>query len=134
MFLLGKGKEEAIAKEGALKLKEIARIHAEGYSTSALKHGPFGLLEPGMPVIVMDIGDEFRDKTASSIQEIKARDAWIYLLRDNSEDSFFNFESNTTFGGLLANVSLQWLSYEYAVLNGFSPDYPRNLAKVVTVE
>ena len=134
MFLLGKGKEEAIAKEGALKLKEIARIHAEGYSTSALKHGPFGLLEPGMPVIVMDVGEENRDKTASSIQEIKARDAWIYILRDNSEDSFFNFESNTTFGGLLANVSLQWLSYEYAVLNGFSPDYPRNLAKVVTVE
>jgi glucosamine--fructose-6-phosphate aminotransferase (isomerizing) len=87
-----------------------------------------------MPVIVMDIGEKNRDKTASSIQEIKARDAWIYLLRDNSEDSFFNFESNTTFGGLLANVSLQWLSYEYAVLNGFSPDYPRNLAKVVTVE
>jgi glucosamine--fructose-6-phosphate aminotransferase (isomerizing) len=134
MFLLGKGKEEAIAKEGALKLKEIARIHAEGYSTSALKHGPFGLLEPGMPVIVMDIGDKYREKTASSIQEIKARDAWIYLLCDNSEDSFFNFESNTTFGGLLANVSLQWLSYEYAVLNGFSPDYPRNLAKVVSVE
>jgi len=134
MFLLGKGKEEAIAKEGALKLKEIARIHAEGYSTSALKHGPFGLLEPGMPVIVMDIGEENREKTASSIQEIKARDAWIYLLRDNSEDSFFNFESNMTFGGLLANISLQWLSYEYAVLNGFSPDYPRNLAKVVTVE
>jgi glucosamine--fructose-6-phosphate aminotransferase (isomerizing) len=134
MFLLGKGKEEAIAKEGALKLKEIARIHAEGYSTSALKHGPFGLLEPGMPVIVMDIGEKYREKTASSIQEIKARDAWIYLLRDNSEDSFFNFESNMTFGGVLANISLQWLSYEYAVLNGFSPDYPRNLAKVVTVE
>jgi glucosamine--fructose-6-phosphate aminotransferase (isomerizing) len=134
MFLLGKGKDEAIAKEGALKLKEIARIHAEGYSTSALKHGPFGLLEGGMPVIVMDIGEKYREKTASSIEEIKAREADIYLLRDNSEESFFIFESNMTFGSLLANVCLQWVSYEYAVINGFSPDYPRNLAKVVTVE
>ena len=134
MFLLGKGKDEAIAKEGALKLKEIARIHAEGYSTSALKHGPFGLLEGGMPVIVMDIGEKYREKTASSIEEIKAREADIYLLRDNSEESFFIFESKMTFGSLLANVCLQWVSYEYAVINGFSPDYPRNLAKVVTVE
>ena len=134
LFILGKGKEEAIAKEGALKIKEIDRIHAEGYSTSALKHGPFGLLEPGMPVIVICNGEEHRDKTANAIAEIKARDADIYTLLDNSNDSFCTFDTNTTFGGLLANVCLQWLSYECAVIKGISPDFPRNLAKVVTVE
>ena len=134
LFILGKGKEEAIAKEGALKIKEIDRIHAEGYSTSALKHGPFGLLEPGMPVIVICNGEEHRDKTANAIAEIKARDADIYILLDNSNDSFCTFDTNTTFGGLLANVCLQWLSYECAVIKWISPDFPRNLAKVVTVE
>ena len=134
LFLLGKGKEEAIAREGALKIKEIARIHAEGYSTSALKHGPFGLLEPGMPVIILDIGEEHRDKTGNAIQEVRARDAHILHLCDNPEESLFHLESNSTFGGLLANVAIQLLAYYCACLKGISPDYPRNLAKVVTVE
>ena len=133
-FLLGKGKEEAIAKEGALKIKEIAQIHAEGYSTSALKHGPFGLLEPGLPVLFLDVTEEHRDKTANAIQEVGAREASIYLLCDKSEESFCEIESNTTFGGLIANVCVQLLAYYCACHKGISPDYPRNLAKVVTVE
>ena len=134
LFILGKGKEEAIAKEGALKIKEIVYLHAEGYSTSALKHGPFGLLEPGMPVIVLCNGKEHLDKTTNAMSEIKARDAEIYFLCDNCEHSFCYIDSNTTFGGLLENICLQWLSYECAIQKGFSPDFPRNLAKVVTVE
>ena len=134
LFILGKGKEEAIAKEGALKIKEIAYIHAEGYSTSALKHGPFGLLEPGMPIIVVCNGEEHLDKTANAISEIQARDADIYFLCDNCEESFCYVDSNATFGGLLENICLQFLSYECALQKGFSPDFPRNLAKVVTVE
>lgn len=134
LFLLGKGKEEAIAKEGALKLKEIAHIHAEGYSTAALKHGPFGLLEPRMPVLILDIGEEFRDKTANARAEVAARDAHIINLSDNPEKSVCVIESNRTFGGLITNVCLQVISYECAVFQGKSPDYPRNLAKVVTVE
>jgi len=134
IFILGKGKEEAIAREGALKIKEIAYIHAEGYSTSALKHGPFGLLEPGMPVIVICNGEEHRDKTANSISEIKAREAEVFFLCDNCEDSICSFDSNATFGGLLENICLQLLSYELAIQKGLSPDFPRNLAKVVTVE
>jgi glucosamine--fructose-6-phosphate aminotransferase (isomerizing) len=134
LFLLGKGKEEAIAKEGALKIKEIARIHAEGYSTSALKHGPFGLLEPEMPVIILDIGEEHRDKTSNAIQEVKARDARIFHLCDKPEESFCKLDSNGTFGGLLANIGIQLLAYYCACHKGISPDYPRNLAKVVTVE
>jgi glucosamine--fructose-6-phosphate aminotransferase (isomerizing) len=133
-FLLGKGKEEAIAKEGALKIKEIAQIHAEGYSTSALKHGPFGLLEPGLPVLFFDVAEEHRDKTANAIQEVGAREASIYLLCDKSEESFCEIESNTTYGGLIANVCVQLLAYYCACHKGISPDYPRNLAKVVTVE
>ena len=134
MFLLGKGKEEAIAKEGALKLKEIAHIHAEGYSTAALKHGPFGLLEPHMPVLILDLGEEFRDKTANARAEVAARDAHIINLCDIPEESVCALESNGTFGGLIANVCVQLLAYECAVIQGKSPDYPRNLAKVVTVE
>lgn len=137
VFLLGKGKEEAIAKEGALKIKEIARIHAEGYSTSALKHGPFGLLEPALPVIILDIGDEYREKTSNAIQEVQARETQTIILYDNKENRYSNgcwIEPNQTFGGLLSNIYLQFISYYCAVKNGFSPDYPRNLAKVVTVE
>ena len=134
MFLLGKGKEEAIAKEGALKLKEIAHIHAEGYSTAALKHGPFGLLEPHMPVLILDLGEEFRDKTANARAEVAARDAHIINLCDIPEESVCAIESNGTFGGLIANVCVQLIAYECAVIQGKSPDYPRNLAKVVTVE
>jgi glucosamine--fructose-6-phosphate aminotransferase (isomerizing) len=133
-FLLGKGKEEAIAKEGALKLKEIAQIHAEGYSTSALKHGPFGLLEPGLPVLFFDVSDKHRDKTANAIQEVGARNADIYLLSDKSEESLCVIDSNATFGGLITNVCVQLLAYYCACHKGISPDYPRNLAKVVTVE
>jgi glucosamine--fructose-6-phosphate aminotransferase (isomerizing) len=87
-----------------------------------------------MPVIVMDIGEEHRDKTSNAVAEIRARESIIYSLCDNHADSFCVMEVNTTFGGLLANIGLQWLSYECAVQKGFSPDYPRNLAKVVTVE
>jgi glucosamine--fructose-6-phosphate aminotransferase (isomerizing) len=133
-FLLGKGKEEAIAKEGALKIKEIAQIHAEGYSTSALKHGPFGLLEPGLPVIFFDVSEEHRDKTANAIQEVGARDARIYILSDKSEGSICSIDTNSTFGGLISNVCVQLLAYYCACHKGISPDYPRNLAKVVTVE
>ena len=143
MFLLGKGREEAIAKEGALKLKEIAQIHAEGYSTSALKHGPFGLLEPGWPVLILDIGEYFRDKTANALAEIGCRDAHILHLYDNLTTgttgttgtvSICRVEPNGTFGALLANIGVQLLAYYCAVEKGISPDYPRNLAKVVTVE
>jgi glucosamine--fructose-6-phosphate aminotransferase (isomerizing) len=134
LFILGKGKEESIALEGSLKIKEIAYIHAEGYSTSALKHGPFGLLEPDMPVIVIDVSDEYRNKNANAISEIKARDANVLIISDKSEDSVCIMDSNPTYGGLIANIFLQWISYECAVIKGLSPDFPRNLAKVVSVE
>lgn len=132
IFLLGKGKEEAIAKEGALKLKEIAYIHAEGYSSSALKHGPFALIEDGLPIIILDTDNEHRDKNRNAYQEIKARNA--YVVRISDVEGELKIERNKTFACLLANVYIQLLSYYIAIEKGHNPDYPKNLAKVVTVE
>lgn len=132
MFLLGKGKEEAIAKEGALKIKEVAYIHAEGYSSSALKHGPFALIEDKTPIIIFDVDDEHRDKNRNVYEEIKARNAYVVRISDIEGELII--ERNKTFGGLLANVYIQLISYYVALEKGNNPDYPRNLAKVVTVE
>jgi glucosamine--fructose-6-phosphate aminotransferase (isomerizing) len=131
-FLLGKGKEEAIAKEGALKMKEVTYIHAEGYSSSSLKHGPFALIEDDLPIILLDINDENRDKNRNTYQEIKARNAFVLRISDLEGELLI--EKNKTFGGLIANVYIQLLSYYLSIEKGFNPDFPRNLAKVVTVE
>ena len=132
MFLLGKGKSEAIAKEGSLKIKEISYIHAEGYSSSALKHGPFALIEEGTPIILLDIDHDHRDKTNNVYQEVLSRGA--YVIRISDKDGELMVKTNRTFGGILANIYLQIISYYVALELGHSPDYPRNLAKVVTVE
>jgi glucosamine--fructose-6-phosphate aminotransferase (isomerizing) len=137
LFILGKGAQEAIAKEGALKIKEITYIHAEGYSSSALKHGPFALIEQKLPIILMDIGEEHRDKNRNAYQEMIAREADVLVITDNSISPYpqkMVIDKNNTFGGILANICLQLVSYQIAVKKGYNPDYPRNLAKVVTVE
>ena len=137
VFILGKGKDEAIAKEGALKLKEIAYIHAEGYSSSALKHGPFALIEPELPIIILDINDEYRDKNRNAFQEVSARNAFVLNITDvgsSDNENAIIIEKNTTFGGLLANIYIQLISYYLALAHNNNPDFPRNLAKVVTVE
>lgn len=132
-FLLGKGKEEAIAKEGSLKIKEVAYIHAEGYSSSALKHGPFALITQDMPIIILDVGEEHHDKNMNAMHETKARGANIILISDQIECTL-KIEKNGVFGGLLANVYVQMISYYLSIELGHNPDFPRNLAKVVTVE
>jgi glucosamine--fructose-6-phosphate aminotransferase (isomerizing) len=135
MFLLGKGRDEAIAKECSLKLKEISYIHAEGYSTSSLKHGTFALIEPGLPVFLFDISDEHRDKNRNAYQEIFARNAHVIRFTDiKTEDDDIVIEKNSTFGGLLVNAQVQLISYYVSLAKGTNPDFPRNLAKVVTVE
>jgi glucosamine--fructose-6-phosphate aminotransferase (isomerizing) len=134
LFILGKGKEEAIAREGALKLKEVTYIHAEGYSSSALKHGPFALIEPGLPVILIDVDEENRDKNKNAYQEIKARNAFLIKISDIKQQDGLTIDKNTTFGGVLSNVYIQLLSYFIAMEKEYNPDFPRNLAKVVTVE
>ena len=132
LFILGKGKEEAIAKEGALKIKEITYIHAEGYSAAALKHGPFGLITTGLPIILLDVNDNYREKIENIYEEVSARGAYVIRISDNISDLIV--EKNQTYGGIIANVYIQLLSYYCSIEKGYNPDFPRNLAKVVSVE
>jgi glucosamine--fructose-6-phosphate aminotransferase (isomerizing) len=138
IFLLGKGRDEAIAKEGALKLKEVSYIHAEGYSSSSLKHGAFALIIDNLPIILLDINEEYREKTQNVFHEVSARNAKIIRICDKqyAGSQLYNIiiEKNDTFGGLLANTYIQLISYYMALERGYNPDFPRNLAKVVTVE
>lgn len=136
-FVLGKGRSEAIAHEGSLKIKEISYIHAEGYSTSSLKHGPFALLHEGFPVIFISPHDEHYDKSMNAYEEVKSRHAKVIIITDevNDENKFqINIPKNPTFTSLLAIIPIQFLSYELSILKNYNPDMPRNLAKVVTVE
>jgi glucosamine--fructose-6-phosphate aminotransferase (isomerizing) len=138
IFLLGKGRDEAIAKEGSLKLKEISYIHAEGYSTSSLKHGTFALIEENLPIMIIDITEEHRDKNRNAYQEVLARNAFVIRFTDmahnKTKENDILIENNVTFSGLLVNIYIQLISYHMALLKENNPDYPRNLAKVVTVE
>ena len=142
MFLLGKGQTHAIALESSLKIKEISYIHAEGYSSSSLKHGPLALIKPRLPIVLLNIDDEYKDKNMNCYQEIKARNAYIIHItncvedKENDDENSISLiiERNYTFGGLLANVAMQILSYYLSLKKGNNPDFPRNLAKVVTVE
>ena len=142
-FILGKGPNEAVAKEGSLKIKEIAYKHAEGYSTSALKHGPFALIEKELPIIILDVDDNYREKTLNAFNEIQTRNANIIVITDEPHnyhnlnipiENILSIEKNIIFGGIISNVYIQVLSYYLSLRYGYNPDFPRNLAKVVTVE
>ena len=136
-FILGKGKGESVAKEGALKIKEISYIHAEGYSTSSLKHGPFALLEKDFPVILLGPQDEYYNKTMNAYEEIQSRHAKIIMITDDekcNKENIIKIPLNETFRHLLCVIPLQLLAYELSTRKGINPDMPRNLAKVVTVE
>ena len=140
-FILGKGNGESIAREGALKIKEISYIHAEGYSTSSLKHGPFALLTENLPVILLAPDDNDYHKNESAYEEIKSRLATIIYVTNKSlddeclkdKDIVINVADNDSFRDLLCVIPLQLLAYKLAVSRGLNPDMPRNLAKVVTV-
>ncbi len=136
IFILGKGKMEFIAKEMALKLKEICYIHAEGYSGSALKHGPFALLTKKFPVILL-IDNENEQKMMNTYEEIKSRGGEIIVLCENKElnvDNKIIISTNQYLQEILFIVVLQHIAFELAKLRNINPDKPRNLAKVVTVE
>uniref|UniRef100_A0AB39JG14 glutamine--fructose-6-phosphate transaminase (isomerizing) n=1 Tax=Florenciella sp. virus SA2 TaxID=3240092 RepID=A0AB39JG14_9VIRU len=132
-FVIGKGINQYIADEGALKLKEIGYIHAEGYSSSSLKHGPFGLLTPGFPVIVLTTNDNNYSKVENAINELKSRNAKVFTIGDHSS-SFIRVPENKYIGYLLNAIILQLVAYNLSLVKNINPDFPRNLAKVVTVE
>ena len=139
-FILGKGISEFIAKEGSLKLKEITYIHAEGYATSSLKHGPFALLEDNFPVIILAPyidNDKTYNKILNSYEEVKTRGAnIIYISNINNINNINNIliPTNKSFQELLSVIPLQILTLQIANLKKINPDKPRNLAKVVTVD
>uniref|UniRef100_UPI002586C915 glutamine--fructose-6-phosphate transaminase (isomerizing) n=1 Tax=Arthrobacter sp. TaxID=1667 RepID=UPI002586C915 len=146
VLFLGRHVGFPVAMEGALKLKELAYIHAEGFAAGELKHGPIALIEDGQPVIVVVPSPRGRDslhaKVVSNIQEVRARGANTIVIAEEGDDSvlehaehvFYIPETTTLLAPLLATVPLQIFACELATAKGYDVDQPRNLAKSVTVE
>ena len=142
-MFLGRGFSFPIALEGALKLKELAYVHAEGYPAGEMKHGPLALIEDGIPVVVLAPRDNYYKKTISNMQEVVARGAKVLLITNKSKDEVFSENiwetvlvesANDDLLPFLLTVPLQKLAYYSALKKGYDIDKPRNLAKSVTVE
>jgi len=139
---LGRGYSFPIAMEGALKLKELSYIHAEGYAAGEMKHGPLALIEDGMPVVVLAPKDRFFEKTISNMQEVIARGGKVFMITDDTSETMnenirFKFQipkTNSTINSFLLSIPIQFLAYHVALLKNCDIDKPRNLAKSVTVE
>jgi glucosamine--fructose-6-phosphate aminotransferase (isomerizing) len=146
MFILGKGYGEPIALEGALKIKEMCYLHAEGYSGGALKHGPFALIEGAngregqTPVVCIILDDDHAAHMRTTAEEVMARGAKVYVITDNPrlaqgiDSRPIVIPNNGPLTALIAVLPLQLIAYELAVIKGINPDVPRNLAKAVTTD
>lgn len=143
MLYLGRGYNFPVALEGALKLKEISYIHAEGYPAAEMKHGPIALIDQNMPVIVIAPKDSTYEKVISNIREVKARKGVVITITDLESDGHIEEFSDYVIkiphtmemlSPILTTIPLQMLAYHLAVLRGCNVDQPRNLAKSVTVE
>jgi glucosamine--fructose-6-phosphate aminotransferase (isomerizing) len=145
VLFLGRHAGFPIALEGALKLKELAYIHAEGFAAGELKHGPIALIEPGLPVfcVVPPRGrDQLHDKMVSAIQEVRARGARTIVLAEEGDDEVVQYADTllslpavpTLLQPMVAVIPLQLFACELATAKGHDVDQPRNLAKSVTVE
>ncbi|MDO9477032.1 MAG: SIS domain-containing protein, partial [Pseudohongiella sp.] len=141
-LFLGRGIQYPVAKEGALKLKEISYIHAEAYPAGELKHGPLALVDDKMPVIAVAPNDELLGKLKGNLAEVSARGGKLFVIAD--ESAGFDDEGDyqlirlppvpDVLAPILYTIPLQLLSYHVAILKGTDVDHPRNLAKSVTVE
>ncbi|MCK4856941.1 MAG: glutamine--fructose-6-phosphate transaminase (isomerizing) [candidate division Zixibacteria bacterium] len=139
---LGRGMNFPVALEGALKLKEISYIHAEGYPAAEMKHGPIALIDENMPVVVLAQQDQVYDKVISNIQEVKARDGQVIALATEGDEEIGHLANHVIYlpkvpyhlTPTVSIIPLQLLAYHVAVLRGCDVDRPRNLAKSVTVE
>jgi glutamine---fructose-6-phosphate transaminase (isomerizing) len=142
VLFIGRGVGNAVAMEGALKLKELSYIHAEGYAAGELKHGPIALVEQGLPVVAILTGQRLYDKMLANVEEVRARGADTILVAPRGDDrarALANelFEVPPTkplLSPIVDSIPLQLLAYYIAKERGLSPDKPRNLAKSVTVE
>jgi len=141
-LFLGRGSSFPVALEGALKLKEISYIHAEGYPAAEMKHGPIALIDDDMPVVFIATKDSSYEKVISNIQEVKARKGHVIAIVTEGDTEVKGMadyvieipETDEAFVPLLATIPLQLLAYHIAVMRGCNVDQPRNLAKSVTVE
>ena len=141
-MFLGRGLSFPIALEGALKLKELSYLHAEGYPAGEMKHGPLALIEEGLPVVILAPKDRYFEKTISNMQEVIARGGKVILITNESnkiisENVRFTLElpvTNEQLSPFLMTIPLQLLAYHVASLKNCDIDKPRNLAKSVTVE
>jgi glucosamine--fructose-6-phosphate aminotransferase (isomerizing) len=141
-LFLGRGINYPIALEGALKLKEISYIHAEGYSAGEMKHGPIALIDEKMPVVVIIPNDDLFEKSMSNLKEVESRNGRIIALTNRATAELKSVaaeiievpETNRMLTPVLMTVPLQLLAYHIAVERGTDVDQPRNLAKSVTVE
>lgn len=139
-FVLGKGYAEPIAREAALKIKEITYLHAEGYPGGALKHGPFALIEKDTPIILFILDDVHARFMRTAAEEVRARGAYTIVITDNADlaegvsDEVIHIPSDGPLTALIANIPTQLIAYELAVQKNINPDKPRNLAKAVTVD
>jgi glucosamine--fructose-6-phosphate aminotransferase (isomerizing) len=141
-LFLGRGSGFPVALEGALKLKEISYIHAEGYPAAEMKHGPIALIDADMPVIFIATKNSSYEKVISNIQEVKARKGVVIAIVTEGDVEVKKMadytieipDADEAFLPILATIPLQLLAYHIAVLRGCNVDQPRNLAKSVTVE
>ena len=142
-LFIGRGMSSIIALEGALKLKEISYIHAEGYAAGELKHGPIALVDKQIPIVAILPHDHYFEKTLSNVEEICAREGQVYGLGDEKDARLKEIcvqvipcpqMKNPVFQAILSTVGVQFLAYHIAVKRGTDVDQPRNLAKSVTVE
>jgi glucosamine--fructose-6-phosphate aminotransferase (isomerizing) len=139
---LGRGVHYPLALEGALKLKEISYIHAEGYAAGEMKHGPIALIDAGMPVVAIAPDGAYYEKTVANIEEVKARDGMVIAIASSRDETIQSLADASILipaapvwiQPLLASIPLQLLAYHIAVARGCDVDQPRNLAKSVTVE
>jgi glucosamine--fructose-6-phosphate aminotransferase (isomerizing) len=143
VLFFGRGRYYPLALEGALKLKEVSYIHAEGYAAGELKHGPIALIEQGLPIVVVAPKDDLFEKTLSNVEEVRARGAKVILISDeagirmagNRADHVIRIPTaDPLVLPILAAIPVQLLAYHVAVAKGTDVDQPRNLAKSVTVE
>ena len=142
VIFLGRGPSFPIALEGALKLKELSYIHAEGYPAGEMKHGPLALIEEGLPVVILAPQDRYFEKTISNMQEVIARGGKVLLITNEknniiSENIRFGIsvpKTDNQLTSFLTTIPLQLLAYHIAALKNLDIDKPRNLAKSVTVE
>jgi glucosamine--fructose-6-phosphate aminotransferase (isomerizing) len=142
MLYLGRGIQMPIALEGALKLKEISYIHAEGYPAGEMKHGPIALIDRDMPVVAICLKDAVYDKMLSQVEQAKARGGRVIAVATDGDDLLpakadhvlYVPEAPALLASVLSVIPLQLLAYHIAVRRGTDVDQPRNLAKSVTVE